>query len=272
MLVDSHCHLDKLKLDHHDGKLDNAIRAAQVRGVEHFLCVNIDMDHFDHVLAIAEQYSFIFASVGVHPCCDPCDGVSKQELTVEQLCQYAQHKKIIAIGETGLDYFRFKKDADMTWQQDRFRRHIQAAKQVAKPIIVHTREAREDTIRIMQEEQANQCRGVMHCFTETLEMAKQAMDLDFYISISGIITFKNADELRDVVRYVPLDRLLIETDAPYLAPEPYRGKSNEPAYVREVAEYIATLKGVSYETLIDVTGKNFFHLFSTAKPYQQKVT
>lgn len=269
MLIDSHCHLDKLDLSQHSD-LDAAIKAAQARGVEHMLCVNIHMEDYQQVLDIAEQYPFISASVGVHPCYGPYesvsdDGCSELEPSVATLCNFAKHDKVVAIGETGLDYFRSKKDADMTWQQERFRRHIQAGIQTNKPIIIHTREARDDTIRIMQEENAQQCRGVMHCFTETLEMAKQAMDLDFYISISGIVTFKNAEELREVVRYVPIERLLVETDSPYLAPMPYRGKPNEPAYVREVAEYVATLKGVSYEKLIEVTGNNFFSLFHTAQ-------
>lgn len=260
MLVDSHCHLDKLKLDNHDGQLDGAIDAATQNGVKHLLNVCITLEKFDVILEIAKRYPHISASVGVHPCYEDCI-----EPTTEQLCQLAQDPKIVAIGETGLDYFRIEKGRDMSWQQERFRRHIQAANQVDKPLIIHTREAREDTIRILREQGADQCKGVLHCFTETQEMAEQAMELGFYISISGIVTFKNATELQAVVKALPLERLLVETDSPYLAPMPFRGKPNEPAYVHHVAEFIAELKDISYQEVIEVTGHNFFSLFKDAQ-------
>ncbi|MDY7025567.1 MAG: TatD family hydrolase [Pseudomonadota bacterium] len=259
MLVDSHCHLDKLDLTTHDGNLDRAVQAARDTGVQHLLNVCITLEKFQDVLSIAEQHPDISASVGVHPCYEDC-----QEPSVDELIELSKHPKIVAIGETGLDYFRTKKGTDMSWQQARFRRHIQAANAVDKPLIIHTREAREDTIRLLKEESAEQCKGVLHCFTETQQMAEQALELGFYISISGIVTFKNATQLQDVVRTLPLERLLVETDSPYLAPVPFRGKPNEPAYVSKVAEFIADLKGVSYEELITVTGQNFFRLFKDA--------
>jgi len=254
MLVDSHCHLDRLDLSQYDNNLDLAIKAAQGLGVGHFLCVCIDIDNFPAVLKIAERYQNVFASVGVHP-----TEIIPMEPSHEELAKLAQHPKVIALGETGLDYYR--DDSNKEIQQERLRNHIRAAKEVKKPLIIHTRQAREDTIAILKEEQADTVGGVMHCFTEDLTMAEKAMELNFYISFSGIVTFKNATELQNIAKQIPLDRILIETDAPYLAPVPYRGKPNQPAYVRYVAEYIANLREISFEELAAQTSKNFFSLF-----------
>lgn len=254
MLIDSHCHLDQLDLTPYDGKLDKALANAKTHGVGHFLCVCIDLEHFPDVLKIAEQYDNVYASVGLHP-----NEKVNAEPTVTELIKLAQHPKVIAIGETGLDYYR--SEGDVSWQQQRFRYHIQAALQVKKPLIVHSRQAREDTIRILREEGADKIGGVMHCFTEDWEMAKQAIALNFYISFSGIVTFKNARELQEVARQVPLNKMLIETDSPYLAPNPFRGKPNEPAYVRYVAEYIAELRQLNFSVVAEQTTKNFFELF-----------
>lgn len=254
ILVDSHCHLDCLQLDKYDNDLSKAIDFAGTQDVKHLLCVNIDWENRQRVLDIATRFTNVHASVGVHPTsdegADPC---------LDELIAASQHPKIVAIGETGLDYFHTSPRTE--WQLQRFRRHIQAAIAVQKPLIIHTRDAREDTIAIMQDEQAQNAGGVMHCFTETWEMAQQAMDLGFYISFSGIVTFKNATQLQDVCRRMPLDRILIETDAPYLAPVPYRGKSNEPAYVRHVAEFIADLREQSLESIAKATTENYFKLF-----------
>lgn len=258
MLVDSHCHLDRVDLTPFDHSFEQFVNAMRVSGVGHSLCVSIDLEQYPSMMQLVEAYDDISISVGVHPCHE--DG---HDPSVEELIELAKHPKNIAIGETGLDYFRT--EGDMTWQQDRFRRHIEASKQTGKPLIIHTREAREDTIKIMQQEQAQDAGGVMHCFTETWEMAKDALDMGFYISISGIVTFKNAEELRDVVRKVPIDRLLIETDSPYLAPVPHRGKPNTPLYVDLVAQQVADLKQVTKEVLIQQTGENFFNLFQHAR-------
>jgi len=258
MLVDSHCHINCLKGAEEKQAIENYLNNAKASGVGHLLCVSIDWETYSDVLTIAEENQQVYASVGVHPNHD-----RGHEPTVDELLEKAQHPKIIAIGETGLDYFRT--EGDVEWQRARFRRHIEAAKSCAKPLIIHTREAREDTIKILQQENAEQARGVMHCFTETWEMAKAAMDMDFYISFSGIVTFKSATELQDVAKKVPLDRLLVETDSPYLAPVPFRGKQNEPAYVKYVAEFIAELRGISIESLTEQTTNNFFQLFNSAK-------
>jgi TatD DNase family protein len=254
MLIDSHCHLDQLDLTPYEGKLEGALANANRHGVSHFLCVCIDLVHFADVLKIAEQYDNIYASVGLHP-----NEVVPHDPSIEELIKLAQHPKVIAIGETGLDYYRT--EGDVSWQQERFRRHIRAALQVKKPLIVHSRQAREDTIRILREEGADKIGGVMHCFTENWAMAQQAMAMNFYISFSGIVTFKNAKELQEVAKQVPLEKMLVETDSPYLAPNPYRGKPNEPAYVRYVAEYIAELKQLDFAAVAEQTTKNFFSLF-----------
>lgn len=258
MLVDSHCHLDKLDLSPYNNELSSAIDAAKEKGVEHFLCVGIDLEHLDDVLGIANEYRAVSASVGVHPLYQ-----ESRDPTVEELVKAAKHEKVVAIGETGLDYFYCK--GDLEWQRKRFEVHIEAAQQSSLPLIIHTRDAKEDTLSILRAGQADQVGGVLHCFTEDLDMAEQAMEMGFYISISGIVTFRNADALREVVRAIPIERLLVETDSPYLAPVPHRGKSNEPKYVMDVAKFIADLKGLTLEELINVTGENFFHLFNKAQ-------
>lgn len=255
MLVDSHCHLNCLNLEKYQGDFDQVLQAAKQLGVEHFLCVCIDLENFPAVLAIANRYPQVMASVGLHP-----TSRVPHEPTKETLVNFAQNTKVVALGETGLDYYRITPD-DIEWQQQRFKTHIEAAKTVDKPLIIHTRDAREDTLRIMQQHNADQIGGVMHCFTESWEMAQQAMAMNFYISISGIVTFKNAKELQEVVKKIPLDRLLIETDSPYLAPVPHRGKANEPAYVWYVAQAIAELKNVSFDVVAEQTTQNYFNCF-----------
>lgn len=252
MLIDSHCHLDRLDLGDYAGSLPAALDAARARGVEHFLCIGIDLESLPAVLAIAEANDDVSASVGVHPL-----HLEALEPEIEELVRLAAHPKVVAIGETGLDYF-YDKEHPLD-QQRRFIKHIEASRRTAKPLIVHTRDARADTLALLRSEGAEQ--GVLHCFTEDWATAKAALDLGFYISFSGIITFNNADELREVVKQVPLDRLLIETDSPYLAPKPYRGKKNQPAYVREVGEAVAALKGVTLEALGEATSANFRRLF-----------
>ena len=255
-MIDSHCHLDRLK--HADGEnLSDALARAEDEGVHGFLNVCIDLQNYDAVVEIAESDPRIAASVGVHP-----NEMEQPEPMLDELLHRATHPKVVAIGETGLDYHYVTEGLER--QQQRFRTHIEAAKSCRKPLIIHTREAREDTIRIMQEEGAAECGGVMHCFTESKEMAKQALDLGFYISFSGIITFRNAAPLREVVEMVPEDRLLIETDSPYLAPVPYRGKPNQPAYVRQVAEQVGALRGWSVEQVDQITTKNFERLFGVS--------
>ncbi|MET0083454.1 MAG: TatD family hydrolase [Sedimenticola sp.] len=257
MLIDSHCHLDRLDLGHFDNSFANLMEKTEEAGVGHILCVSIDLESYPSMLELVESFDNISVSVGVHP-----NDRDRREPEPEELVALAAHPKNVAIGETGLDYFR--SEGDLQWQRDRFRRHIQAARLSNKPLIIHTRAAREDTIRIMEEEGASEAGGVMHCFTENWEMAKQALDLGFYISFSGIITFKNADDLREVVKRVPMDRLLVETDAPYLTPVPHRGKPNLPGYVVHVAECVAELKGLSVEEVADITGENFGRLFTQA--------
>jgi TatD DNase family protein len=258
-LVDSHCHLDRLDLAKLGGDLDTVMATARQQGVSHMLCVCIDMDNYPAVTTIANRYPNVFASAGVHP-----SEKDTRDPEVDELVNLAQAAKVVAIGETGLDYFHGQ--GDLEWQRERFRRHIRAAKQCGKPLIIHTRDAREDTINIMREEGAAEIGGVMHCFTEDWAMAEQAMDLNFYISFSGIVTFRNADPLREVARRVPLQRMLVETDAPYLTPMPYRGKSNQPGNVRYVAEHIAELRGESVQDIAQATTANFFQLFQGAKP------
>ena len=211
------------------------------------------------MLEIVEQHGRVSASVGLHP--NEQDG---HDPDVDELVAYAKHPKVIAIGETGLDYFR--SEGDLDWQRDRFRRHITAAKQAGKPLIIHSRDAKEDTLRILEEESAGEAGGVMHCFTGDWDMAKRAMDLNFYISFSGIVTFKSARELQEVATRMPAERYLVETDSPYLAPVPHRGKPNQPAFVRHVAEFIAELRGESYEQVAAETTRNFEHLFKVSLP------
>ncbi len=255
MFVDSHCHLDRLKLDKYETGLDGAINAAKEAGVSEMLCVAIDLENIEAVLACANKYDTVFASVGVHPSTD--DG---EEPTIERLLTLSAHPKVIAIGETGLDYYYGEERKKA--QQKRFAVHLNAAKTCKKPVIVHTRDAREDTLDIIKSEGDLESSGVLHCFTENWDMAKRAIELNYYISFSGIITFKNAEELRTVLKNVPLDRILIETDSPYLAPVPYRGKPNEPKYVPEVARCVADLKGVSLEQVAEITTNNYRKLFN----------
>lgn len=226
--------------------------------VGHALCVSVTLDKFPEVLSLAEQFENFYASVGVHPDYEDID-----EPTVDELVRLAQHPKIVAIGETGLDYFRLT--GDLEWQRERFRTHIRAAIKSGKPLIIHTRSAADDTLRIMQEEGANKVGGVMHCFTESLDVALAAIEMGFYISFSGIVTFKNATQLKEVAQAIPLDKMLVETDSPYLAPMPFRGKTNQPAYVKYVAQEIANLRRISLDAVMQATTQNFFTLFKHAK-------
>lgn len=253
MFVDSHCHLSFPELAQDLPGVLQRMRANQVVAA---LNVCTTLEEFPAVLAVAEQHSHIVASVGVHPDSQDCE-----EPTIDRLVALADHPKVVAIGESGLDYFRLQEPLD--WQRDRFRTHIRAARQCGKPLIIHTRASPADTIRLMQEEGAQEAGGVMHCFTESLAVAEAAMALGFYISFSGIVTFKNARELQEVARAVPLDRLLIETDAPYLAPVPYRGKTNEPGFVPKVAQKVAELKLLSVDEVAARSMENFYKLFKT---------
>jgi TatD DNase family protein len=255
MLVDSHCHLNFPDLVQN---ITVIRKAMQENKVGHALCISVTLPDFPQVLALAEEYENFFASVGVHP-----DYEDIEEPSVAQLVLLADHPKVVAIGETGLDYYRLT--GDLSWQRERFRTHIRAAIQTHKPLVIHTRNAAEDTLRIMREENAYQAGGVMHCFVEDLEVAKQCIDLGFYISFSGIVTFKNALTIKEVAKHIPLDRILIETDSPYLAPVPYRGKTNQPSYVKHVAEEIAKLRGIPFEAVAEATTNNFFTLFKHAK-------
>ena len=257
-LVDSHCHLPLLEAADLAGVLDDALSTAESLGVEHMLCVSVDLSTFPDVLALAVKHPHIFASVGVHP-----NTQETPEVEISTLVEHADDPQVIAIGETGLDYFRSHGELD--WQRDRFRVHIRAARECQRPLIIHTRDAATDVIAVLSEENAEEVGGVMHCFVEDWETAQRAMEMNFYISFSGIVTFKNARQVQDVARRVPLERLLIETDAPYLAPVPYRGKVNQPGYVRYVAEFIAELRDVELEELANATTENFFRLFATAE-------
>jgi TatD DNase family protein len=259
MFIDSHCHINFPELAQ---RLPEIFRKMQENRVSHALCVSVDLPDFPQVLALAEQYPNVYASVGVHP-----DYPDTPEPTVEELVALTDHPRIVAIGETGLDYYRL--EGDLEWQRERFRRHIRASRATGKPLIIHTRSAAEDTLAIMREEgagtDAGGAGGVMHCFTESLEVAKAAIAMGFYISFSGIVSFKSARDLQHVARTIPLERMLIETDSPYLAPVPFRGKTNEPAYVRHVAECIATLRNEPLERIAAQTSDNFFALFSLAR-------
>lgn len=255
MLVDSHCHLDRL--DKSPEALREVIRFAQQRGVEHFLCVSVSVREFASMLATVSEFGCVSVSCGVHP------------LHQEDACSYsellavANQSRVVAIGETGLDYYYSEDTRDVQTQS--FIDHIRVANELNKPLIVHTRDARADTIDLLKTHKAADTQGVLHCFTENWEMAQAAIALGFYISISGIVTFNSASELQDVVRKIPLERLLVETDSPWLAPVPYRGKQNQPGYVLEVAEFVAKLKGVSLEQLADITTQNFYRLFPLAQ-------
>jgi TatD DNase family protein len=254
MFIDSHCHLNLLAEE--EGGIQAALDQAKANNVEHILCIAIDKKSSKDVVDIAQSYPNITASVGIHP------NVENEEFSVEELIEAASQDKVIAIGETGLDYFR--SEGDLEWQRDRFRVHIEAAKHTKKPLIIHTREAREDTMSILENEQAEQAGGIIHCFTENWETAKRALDIGFYISLSGIVTFKSAKELQEVAKKLPLDRILIETDAPYLAPVPHRGKTNQPAFVTHVAEFLAELRNDTVENIAATTTHNFRTLFPSA--------
>jgi len=256
MLVDSHCHLN---FPEFASNMDGVLQSMRDHDVTHALCVSVTLEKFPEVLAIAAAHDHIYASVGVHP-----DYEDLPPLSADELVRLADHPKVIAIGETGLDYFRLT--GYLEWQRDRFRTHIRAAIQSEKPLIIHTRSAAEDTIRVMQEEGTDRIGGVMHCFTESLEVAQAAIEMGFYISFSGIVTFKNAVALKEVAQQIPLERMLVETDSPYLAPVPYRGKTNQPAYVKHVAEEIARLRGISLEEVAQATTQNFFKLFKLPQP------
>ena len=251
-IVDSHCHINFEELYQ---KLPDVLANAKQNDISHMLCVSVTLEDFPQVKNLADKYHHIFASVGVHPCYEDV-----KEPSVEELIEVGSDDNIVAIGETGLDYFRIE-NKDMSWQRDRFVRHISAAKAVNKPLIIHTRSAADDTMRILREEGADQCRGVMHCFAEDWDVAQKALDLGFFISFSGIVTFKSATNVQEVARKCPIDRILVETDAPYLAPVPLRGKLNEPANVRHTAQYVADLKGMPLEELAQQTTNNFFELF-----------
>lgn len=257
-LVDSHCHLDRL--DKHPYADMNALMAATAEaGVSHMLCIGVDLESFHQVRDLAEQWPQVHATVGVHPLYQ-----ESREPGCEELLALADHPRVVAIGETGLDYFYAK--GDTGWQQRRFATHIQAARESGLPLVIHTRDARADTLAMLRDEGGGEVTGVLHCFTEDLDMALRGIELGFYVSISGIVTFRNADSLREVARTLPLDRLLIETDAPWLAPVPHRGKPNEPSFVQHVAECVAGLRDMPVQDLADATRDNFFRLFSKARP------
>ena len=254
MLVDSHCHIDFPDLAL---RLPELLERMQNNGVGCAVCIGVNLEDFPRVLELAENHPQLYATVGVHP-----EYTDTEEPDQQRLLSLANHPKVIAIGETGLDYY-WQKDRP-EWQRDRFRTHIRAAISCNKPLVIHTRESADDTLRLLEEEGAEAVGGVMHCFTENWDVAKRALDLGFYISFSGIVTFKNALVIKDVAQKTPLDRILVETDSPYLAPVPYRGKQNQPAYVLHVAEEIARLRGETLETITNATTENFFRLFKHA--------
>lgn len=254
-LVDSHCHLDRLNLDAYQGDFQAMLNATRAEGISRMLCIGVDLETFPNVLALAEAHHDVHASVGVHPL-----HKDAREPDAATLARLADHPRVVAIGETGLDYFYAKEERD--WQRCRFIEHIRAARDTGLPLVIHTRGAKEDTLALLREYGGGQVRGVLHCFTEDLDMAEQAMAMGFYISISGIVTFRNADALRETVKSLPLERLLIETDSPWLAPIPHRGKPNEPRFVALVAHCVADLKGVTVAEVARVTGDNFYRLFS----------
>jgi len=257
MLVDSHCHLDFPELQ---ADLPGVLERMRSNGVGHALTISTTLETFPAVRAVARSQPHIWCSAGVHPD-ERRDG---REASLDELLAMADDPKVVAIGETGLDYFRVEGDTE--WQRERFRTHIRAARRCAKPLVIHTRASAEDTVRLMREEGAEEVGGVMHCFTETWDVAQAAMALGFHISFSGIVTFKNAKDLKEVARRVPLDRMLVETDSPYLAPVPHRGKPNQPAFVKHVAEEIAALRGIAFEEVAAATTGNFFRLFRDARP------
>ena len=259
MLVDSHCHLDMLDLQSFEGGLDGVLAAARAQGVGHMLCVSVNLEDYPDMLALVEGCDEVTVSVGVHP-----NEQGGHDPDPAELVELAAQPRVIAIGETGLDYFR--SEGDLDWQRQRFRNHIAAAKQCGKPLIIHSRDAKEHTLRIMKEEGASAARGVMHCFTGDWDMAQRAIDMDFYISFSCIVNFNSARELKEIAQKMPLDRMLVETDCPYLAPVPHRGTPNQPAYVRHVAAHIAELRGETLDSIASATTENFKTLFNPPLP------
>lgn len=254
LLVDSHCHLD---FPDFQGREEELLAAMKTNDVGWALVAGVTLERFPGVLALAERFPNLYAAVGVHP-----DTQEGEEPDQDRLVALAGHSKVVAIGETGLDYYRL--EGDLEWQRERFRTHIRAARRIGKPLIIHTREAAADTLRILEEEGAGEAGGVFHCFTETRAVAEAALALGFHISFSGIVTFKNAIQIKEVASFVPIDRILVETDAPYLAPVPHRGKLNHPALVRHVAEEVAKLRGISTDELAQATTANFSRLFGVA--------
>ncbi|ALA26215.1 hydrolase TatD [Piscirickettsia salmonis] len=259
MFVDSHCHLNYFL---EDDQLAKVMTHAEQAQVSHMLCVAVNMERFGEVIKIAEDYAQVTASVGKHP-----TEMAGVEPSVDDLIHYASHPKVVAIGESGLDYYYGADYKEI--QQQRFTQHIQAAVKTQLPLIVHTRDAREDTIKLLTDVGQGHCPGVLHCFTESWQMAKAALDLGFYISFSGIVTFKNAKELQEVAKKVPLDRILIETDAPYLAPVPHRGKQNQPAFVSHVGQFVADLRQMAVEKVAELTANNFYQLFTKASAFRK---
>lgn len=255
MFIDSHCHLDRIDLEPFDNDFDQFVQHARQQQIAHMLCIAIDMERYPAMLELVKAYDDISLSVGVHP-----NVTEGHEPSVDELLQLASDDKVIAIGETGLDYFHSK--GDLAWQRQRFVNHIEAAKTLNKPLIIHTRDAGQDALDMLNEHGADQVGGIIHCFTEDWAYAERALDLNFYISFSGIVTFKNAVAIQDVARKIPADRFLIETDSPYLAPAPHRGKPNYPTYVRHVAEYIAKLRDCSVNDVARLSSDNFHRLFS----------
>jgi len=251
MLIDSHCHFNLSTVSPKEW-----IEQAKINEVKKFLNVSVDLESFPEILHLAEQHEEVFASVGVHPNTNPQD-----KTTVEDLVKLAQHEKVIAIGETGLDFYRSK--GDLSWQFERFKIHIRAAKEIKKPLIIHCREAKTDVLKILREENAQEIGGIMHCFVEDWETAQAVLDLGFLISFSGVVTFKTATDLQQVAQYVPADKYLIETDAPFLSPVPYRGKPNQPAYLKHIGEFIAVLRNERFATVAQNTTQNFFTLFQS---------
>lgn len=262
MLIDSHCHLNFIDLEAFDNQLERVLQKAREHDVGHFLSVCVDLNDYPDLCQMAQNHSNISISVGLHP-----NNEVEHEPTAAILSKMAEHPACIAIGETGLDYYRTETPTAQESQRQRFREHITAAINSKKPLIIHTRQAADDTISVMRDSNAQAIGGVMHCFSESWEIAKKALDLGFYISISGIVTFKNAIALQEVARKIPADRLLIETDSPYLAPTPFRGQQNHPALVKYVAEALSNLRGCSYETIAEQTTNNFYNCFRLINPY-----
>ena len=255
MFVDSHCHLDRLDLKPYENDFAVLMQHVKERQIEHLLCISIDLEHYGSMRELVADYDEISVTVGVHP--NENEG---HEPTTDELIELGRDEKVIGIGETGLDYFR--SEGDLTWQKDRFRNHIHAAKALNKPLIIHTREAGQDALDILQAENASEVGGIIHCFTEDWDFAKRALDLNFYISFSGIVTFNNAKQIQDVAKKVPADKFLIETDSPYLAPVPHRGRPNYPQYVTHVAQTVADLRGISLSSVAELSTKNFYTLFN----------